>query len=49
MRKPKQCWHLEPGDLVAANAPTISLMDISDLWVRAYVPEDELDLRIDQG
>jgi multidrug resistance efflux pump len=39
---------LEPGDLVSANAPTISIMDTSDLWVRAYVPEDELDLHIDQ-
>jgi HlyD family secretion protein len=39
---------LEPGDLVAANAPVISLMDTSHLWVRAYVPEDALDLAIDQ-
>jgi len=39
---------LEPGDLVAANAPVISLMDTSHLWVRAYVPENELDLTIDQ-
>lgn len=39
---------LEPGDLVAANAPVISLLDMSDLWVRAYVPEDELDIRVGQ-
>jgi multidrug resistance efflux pump len=39
---------LEPGDLIAANAPVISLMDTGHLWVRAYVPEDELDLTIGQ-
>jgi multidrug resistance efflux pump len=33
---------LRPGDLVAANAPTISLLDSSALWVRAYVPEARL-------
>jgi multidrug resistance efflux pump len=37
---------LEPGDLVAAGAPVISIMDTSHLWVRAYVPEDALDLEI---
>ena len=31
---------LQPGDLVAANAPAISLLDTKDLWVRAYVPEN---------
>jgi HlyD family secretion protein len=31
---------LRPGDLVAANAPAISLMDTQNLWVRAYVPEN---------
>jgi len=39
---------LHPGDMVAADAPIISLMDTSHLWVRAYVPEDALDLRIGQ-
>lgn len=33
---------LEPGDIVAQNAPAISLLDLSKLWVRAYVPEDRL-------
>jgi HlyD family secretion protein len=33
---------LQPGELVAANAPTISLLDLSKLWVRAYVPEGRL-------
>ena len=39
---------LEPGDLIAANAPVVSLIDTDVLWVRAYVPEDALDLAIDQ-
>lgn len=33
---------LQPGDLVGANAPVISLLDPQSLWVRAYVPEDRL-------
>lgn len=39
---------LRPGDLVSPNAPVLSLMDVSRLWVRAYVPENDLDLQIDQ-
>ena len=35
---------LQPGDLVGANAPVISLLDPESLWVRAYVPEDKLDV-----
>jgi multidrug resistance efflux pump len=35
---------LQPGDLVGANAPVISLLDPQSLWVRAYVPEDRLDI-----
>lgn len=33
---------LRSGDLVSANAPSVSLLDLSSLWVRAYVPEDRL-------
>jgi RND family efflux transporter MFP subunit len=36
---------LQPGDLVAANAPVLSLMDTSHLWVRAYLPENHLDVQ----
>ncbi len=39
---------LRPGDMIAANAPVLSLMDVSRLWIRAYVPENHLDLKIDQ-
>lgn len=33
---------LRPGDLVGANAPSASLLDLSRMWVRAYVPESRL-------
>lgn len=39
---------LQPGDLVSSNAPVISIMDTARLWVRAYVPENRLNLQIDQ-
>ncbi len=39
---------LRPGDMVPANAPVLSLLDLSHLWVRAYVPENHLDLQLNQ-
>jgi len=39
---------LRPGDLVAANAPVLSLMDTSRLWVRAYIPENRLNIALHQ-
>lgn len=39
---------LRPGDLIAPNAPVIALSDPSELWVRAYVPENRLDLALGQ-
>ena len=41
-----EALELRPGDLVGANAPVISLLDASRLWVRAYVPENRLALKI---
>jgi multidrug resistance efflux pump len=41
-----QAVDLQPGDLINANAPVLSLLDTSHLWVRAYVPENELGLSI---
>ena len=37
---------LQTGDLVGANAPVISVMDLSQLWVRAYVPENRLSVKV---
>ncbi len=39
---------LQRGDLAPATAPVLSLMDTSHLWVRAYVPENRLDLALGQ-
>ncbi len=39
---------LRKGDLVAANAPALSIMDTSHLWVRAYLPENHLDVAVGQ-
>jgi len=39
---------LRPGDLVPANGPVLSLLDMSRLWVRAYVPQSRSGLRLGQ-
>lgn len=39
---------LQPGDLVPANAPVLALLDLSHLWVRAYVPLTYLKLSVGQ-
>jgi multidrug resistance efflux pump len=39
---------LRPGDLVTPNSPVLALMDNTQLWVRAYVPENRLNLQIGQ-
>ena len=39
---------LRPGDLVAAGAPVLAMIDHSRLWVRAYVPQNRLDLQLGQ-
>jgi multidrug resistance efflux pump len=43
-----EALELRPGDLVAPNAPVLSLLDTSELWVRAYVPENRLNVQIGQ-
>jgi multidrug resistance efflux pump len=37
---------LRAGDLVGANVPSISILDLSHMWIRAYVPENHLNLEI---
>ena len=39
---------LQPGDLVAPNAPVLSMIDESHLWIRTYVPENRLNLSLGQ-
>ncbi|MBI1367368.1 MAG: HlyD family efflux transporter periplasmic adaptor subunit [Planctomycetes bacterium] len=46
---------LQPGDMVTPNAPVLSLLDLSHLWIRAYLPEnlmrlepgDKVDVTVD--
>jgi multidrug resistance efflux pump len=37
---------LQPGDLVAPNAPVLSLLDTRRLWVRAYLPQSRLGVQV---
>ncbi len=39
---------IHPGDVVSPNAPVLSMLDPVNLWVRAYVPENHLDLQLGQ-
>jgi len=40
---------LRPGDLVGMNAPAVSVLDLSRLWVRVYLPEAKLGhIRLEQ-
>lgn len=39
---------LQPGDLIGPNVPAITVLDLSHLWVRTYVPEDRLNLKVGQ-
>ena len=36
--------HREPGEIVPAGAPILTLLDPTDRWVRIYVPEDRMGL-----
>lgn len=37
---------LQPGDLVAPNAPVLTLLDTERLWIRAYVAEDRIGVTL---
>lgn len=39
---------LERGDLAPAGAPVLSIIDPKKLWVRAYVPQNRIALRVGQ-
>lgn len=40
--------NLQPGDLIGAGAPVLSLLDSQTLWIRAYVPENRIGLKLGQ-
>lgn len=39
---------LQPGDLIAANAPALSIVSENSLWVRAYVPANRTTIKTGQ-
>ena len=39
---------LQPGDMVQAGAPVLSIIDDNHLWVRAYVPQARVGIRVGQ-
>lgn len=41
-----EALELNPGDLVAAGAPVLSMIQEDELWARAYVPQAGLDLQL---
>ena len=43
-----EAMELQPGDLAPPATPVISVIDTSRLWVRAYVPQGELDVQMGQ-
>jgi len=37
-----QVRHREPGEVVGAGTPVLTLQDLTDRWVRIYIPEDRI-------
>ncbi len=44
-----EAMELHKGDLTSPSGPVLSIMDVSHLWVRAYVPENRLNIQVGQG
>ncbi len=40
---------LQAGDMVAPGAPVLSILDRDDLWVRAYVPQSRVGVKVGQS
>lgn len=34
--------HVEPGEIIAAGTPVVTIADLSNIWVKVYVPEPDL-------
>ncbi len=43
-----EAMELQPGDLTLPGAPVMSMVDDSRLWVRAYLPENRLNVKMGQ-
>ena len=45
-----QTKYVEEGEVVAAGTPLFTLVDLHDIWLRAYVPEDQIaEVEVGQG
>jgi len=45
-----QTKYVEEGEVVAAGTPLFTLVDLHDIWLRAYVPEDQIaEVKVGQG
>jgi multidrug resistance efflux pump len=40
-----EALELQPGDLVGPNAPVLSIRDTTNMWIRAYLPQQRLDVK----
>jgi multidrug resistance efflux pump len=43
-----EALELQPGDLTLPGAPVLSMIDNQRLWVRAYLPENRLNVKLGQ-
>ena len=43
-----EAQELQPGDLTLPGAPVLSMVDNQRLWVRAYLPENRLNVKLGQ-
>lgn len=34
--------HVEPGEIIAAGTPVVTIADLSNIWVKIYIPEPDL-------
>ncbi len=34
--------HVEPGEMIAAGTPVVTIADLRDIWLKIYIPEPQL-------
>ncbi|MFN3476405.1 MAG: HlyD family secretion protein [Candidatus Methylomirabilales bacterium] len=34
--------HVEPGEMIAAGTPIVTIADLQDIWLKIYIPEPQL-------
>ena len=43
-----EAMDLQPGDVVAAGAPVLSMLDKNKIWLRAYIPQSRVSVQVGQ-